>query len=125
MNVAEILRKLANVVDGAESGSPQHIAQQVPHQDQSAELHPVTADNGENKAVINTKSMVAPLQQKLDIMKRLAGEDSACPSCGCSPCGCEPEGMAQQPDELDVIRQNAGIPTFTIVAADEDEPFEG
>jgi hypothetical protein len=122
MNVAEILRKLADVVDGSESAG---IAQQVPHQDQSAELHPVTPNNGEDKAVINTKSMVAPLQQKLDIMKRLAGEESACPSCGCSPCGCEPEGMAQQPDELDVIRQNAGIPTFTIVAADEDEPFEG
>ena len=37
MNIAEILRKLADVVDGAESDSPQDIAQQVPHQDQSAQ----------------------------------------------------------------------------------------
>ena len=126
MNIAEILRKLADVVDGAESDSPQDIAQQVPHQDQSAQLHAVEPGNGENKEVINTRPMVSPLQQKLDLMKKLAGVEGACTSCGCDPCGCEPEGkVSGQPDELDIIKQNAGIPTFTIVAADDDEPFEG
>jgi hypothetical protein len=126
MNIAEILRRLADVVDGAESDSPQDIAQQVPHQDQSAQLHTVEPGNGENKEVINTRSMVAPLQQKLDLMKKLAGVEGTCTSCGCDPCGCKPNGeVSDQPDELDIIKQNAGIPTFTIMAADDDEPFEG
>lgn len=130
MNIAEILRGLADKIDGAE--------QQVPHQDQRAELHQVepVSDEGEE---INTDSMVGPLQQKLELIKKLAGvegaysdgalstdvEDSGCAECGCDPCECD---TAEQ-DPLAVMKKMAGLadPTraATVVVADEDEPFEG
>jgi len=49
-------------------------------------------------------------------MKRLAGEET-CDTCGATPCACEP-------DELAIMKQNAGIPVV-VAMADEDEPFEG
>ena len=114
MNVAEILRALADKIDGP--------AQEVPHQDQSAQLHAVEVDN-----VDDTESnlMVPPLQQKLELMKKLAGEeghDHGCEECGCDPCEC---GDGHE-DEMAIMKRNAGIApaTATLVVADEDEPFE-
>lgn len=112
MNVAEILRALADKISSVE--------QEVPHQDQTAELTPVEVDHGEDKEVINTKSLVAPLQQKLDLMKRLAGEEEACEECGCAPCECEDAGH-----EMEIMKRNAGIAPVVIALADEDEPWEG
>lgn len=113
MNVAEILRALADKISS--------VTDQVPHQDQSAHLHQVEPENGEDKEIINTKSMVAPLQQKLDLMKRLAGEEEACSECGCTPCECD----HAHADEMEIMRRNAGIAPVTIALADEDEPFDG
>ena len=111
MNVAEILRALADKISSVE--------QEVPHQDQSATLHAVEVDN-----VDNTESplMVPPLQQKLELMKKMAGEethDHACEECGCDPCDCDAE------DEMSIMKRNAGIAPTVIAIADEDEPFEG
>jgi len=129
MNIAEILRGLADKIDGIES--------QVPHQDQSAELHQVDAANGEHPDV-NVDSMVSPLQQKLELIKKVAGVDNAfsngeldthadhdhagaCAECGCDPCACDGEE-----DPLAVMKKMAGLPSAaTVVIADEDEPFEG
>ena len=65
--------------------------------------------------------MIPPLQQKLELVKKMAGEESiydpVCDECGHSPCDCEPEE-----DQLSVIRRNAGLATLV---ADEDEPYEG
>jgi len=115
MNASEILRKLADVIDSQETGSSKLVAQQVPHQDQSAQLHAVEIDNHDHT---ESNLMVPPLQQKLELMKKLAGEDESCKECGCEPCECEP-------DELSIMRQNAGIAPAIIAIADEDEPFEG
>ena len=52
--------------------------------------------------------MVPPLQQKIEILKKSQGIDNI---------------YDEQPDELDVIKRNAGIAVIT--AAEEDEPFEG
>ena len=127
MNIAEILRGLADKIDGIEN--------QVPHQDQSAQLHQVDAPNGEHPDV-NTDSMVSPLQQKLELIKKVAGVDNAfsngeldthadhegtCPECGQDPCACDGEE-----DPLAVMKKMAGLPSAaTVVIADEDEPFEG
>lgn len=71
--------------------------------------------------------MVSPLQQKLDLMKRLAGDsdqpEPACDACGHSPCACEPQQSGG--DELAIMKQNAGIAPVVMAIADEDEPFEG
>ena len=67
--------------------------------------------------------MIPPLQQKLELVKKLAGEESAydpvCDDCGQTPCECEQE------DELSVLRRNAGISGILAHLADEDEPYEG
>ena len=112
MNVAEILRALADKISSVE--------QTVPHQDQSAELHPVEVDN-----VDDTESnlMVPPLQQKLELMKKMAGEeghDQGCEDCGCDPCECD-DGHE---DEMEIMKRNAGIAPVVVALADEDEPFE-
>ena len=125
MKIGEILRTIADQIDGQE--------QQIPHQDQRAQLHPAQAQSGENPEV-NTDSMVSPLQQKLELMKKTAGvssafddgelntdaDDGVCPECGQDPCACGEE------DPLDTMKHLAGLaPAATLVIADEDEPFEG
>ena len=55
--------------------------------------------------------MIPPLQQKIELMKKMSGEESAYDPV-------EPE----EDNELDIIKRNAGIQAFI---ADEDEPFEG
>lgn len=127
MNIAEILRGLADKIDGA--------SQQVPHQDQSAQLYRADAVNDEGDE-INTDSMVSPLQQKLELIKKVAGvdgafadgelntdaEESGCADCGCDPCECDPS----EEDPLNVMKKMAGLPAAaTLIVADEDEPFEG
>ena len=111
MKAAEILRKLADMIDthSDQEGRPTNSVQH-------AELAPVEVDNTDNT---DSTTMVAPLQQKLDLLKQaVQGEQEACPTCGANPCGCET-------DELDVIKQNAGIPVVAVAELSDDEPFEG
>jgi len=114
MNMAEILRKLADVVDGQQGAEMQDEPGAATSQVQTGE--PVE---------VNVKSMTPPLQQKLDLMKKMAGVESGedeetCPECGCAPCECD-----DHEDEMSIMKRNAGITPLTIAIADEDEPFEG
>lgn len=85
MKTAEILRKLADLVDTVESdGAPQ--------------------DNVPDEL----GTMVPPLQQKIEILKKSQGIDNV---------------YDQQADELDQVKKNAGLAVIT--TAEEDEPFEG
>jgi hypothetical protein len=123
MNIAEILRKLADVVDGQTTGGSATAITNRP----GADSEPVAApepEGGEDHAVINVKPMVPPLQQKLELMKRMAGvegEEDTCPHCHANPCECEHESE----NEMAILKRNAGITPLTIAIADEDEPFEG
>ena len=101
MNIAEILRGLADKIEG---GS------EVPHQDQSAQLHPAQAQHDENPEV-NTDSMVSPLQQKLELLKRAVGVDNM-------------YDIRDGEDELDQILKIAGVPTATVFDAGDDEPLD-
>ena len=127
MNVAEILRALADKISSVE--------QDVPHQDQSAQLHQVDVGNDEHPEV-NTDSMVSPLQQKLELIKKVAGVDGAfaggelntdAEAAGCTDCGCDPCECSDQEDPLATMKHLAGLApaAATLVVADEDEPFEG
>ena len=124
MNIAEILRKLADVVDGKEAGT--EITNR-PGADSEMQSAP-EPETGENVEVINVEPMVPPLQQKLELLKKIAGEEGgeeACSDCGHDPCECGHE------DELNIIKRNAGMPMMSPMPsllahiADEDEPFEG
>lgn len=118
MNVAEILRGIADKIDGA-----QHS--------QSAQLQPAQAQNDENPDV-NTDSMVSPLQQKLELLKKAAGVDNAfddgqiggetgaCTDCGCDPCGCE----GGEEDPLSAMKRMAGLPVVVQMTG-SDNDIEG
>jgi hypothetical protein len=121
MRASEILRKLADVIDGQESNA--QAGTEITNRPEISDVdagQPTDTNDIEQQAGVNTKSMVAPLQQKLDLMKKMAGVEGPCTSCGCDPCGCE-----EPKDELAIMRQNAGIRPVVMAIADEDEPFEG
>jgi hypothetical protein len=85
MKTSEILRKLADLVDTVESdGSPQANT---------------TDELG---------TMVPPLQQKIEILKKSQGIDNI---------------YDEQAAELNQVKKNAGLAVIT--TAEEDEPFEG
>jgi hypothetical protein len=106
MKTAEILRKLADVID-QQSGAESRPSNSVPH----AELEPVAVDNTDNT---ETATMIAPLQQKLELLKKSV-ENQTCSTCGTSPCGCDGEE-----DELSFIKRAAGVPVAVIDATAED-----
>ena len=85
MKTAEILRKLADLVDTVDS-------------DVSPESN--TPDD--------VGTMLPPLQQKIEILKKSQGIDNV---------------YDEQADELDQFKKNAGLAVIT--TAEEDEPFEG
>ena len=126
MRASEIIRKIADVLDAQETN--QSSSTEITNRPDQSDIptgQPTDTQGIEGQAQVNTKSMVAPLQQKLDLLKKIAGEDDACPSCGCSPCGCEPNCSTQDStDELAILKQNAGIKIAAVEASD-DEPFEG
>ena len=107
MKTAEILRKLADVIDQQEGGAEDRPTNSVPH----AELEPVAVDNTDNT---ETATMIAPLQQKLELLKKSV-ENQTCSTCGTSPCGCDGEE-----DELSFIKRAAGVPVAVIDATAED-----
>ena len=120
MRASEIIRKIADVLDAQESN--QSSSTEITNRPDQSDVEvgqPTDTAGIEKQAQVNVATMVPPLQQKLDLMKKLAGED-ACAECGCTPCACE-----QGQDELAIMKQNAGIRPAVIAIADEDEPFEG
>lgn len=60
----------------------------------------------------DTGTMIPPLQQKMELHKKAHGLDNV-----------YDQTNGEEPDELDVIKRNAGIASIT--TPDEDEPFEG
>lgn len=105
MKAAEILRKLADMIDqhSTEPDRPKNSMSQ-------AELEPVEVDNTDQT---DTTTFVAPLQQKLELLKKSVGVDNIYD---------DEEGC----DELEVIKNNAGIPSAAVQEmADDDGPVEG
>lgn len=113
MRASEILRKLADVID--QHSSEDRPTNSVPH----AELAQVEVDHTDNT---ETTVFVAPLQAKLELLKKATGLDNVYDEQGCD-CGCDPCECG--PDELDVIKKHAGVPVIAISELSDDEPFEG
>ena len=112
MRVSELLRKLADVVDQRDeqqsSTGPAMSPVEVDHEDHTDQT-----------------VMVTPLQQKQELLKKVAGVDSfyddepgeeACDTCGHSPCECE--GSSE--DELSIMKRNAGMPMAVMQIAGEE-----
>jgi hypothetical protein len=121
MKIGEILRKMADIMDAQDNSQDQS---QEPTAMVQGDEPKTTAQGIEGDAQVNTVSMVAPLQQKLELLKKAAGVDNmydsegTCDVCGAAPCECADD------NELDAIKKNAGIPVAIQVSA-EDNDIEG
>jgi len=72
------------------------------------DVHEVQADTEDRT---DTNTMVAPLQQKLELLKRAVGVENM-------------YNAVDDADELDQILKIAGVPTATIFDAGDDEPLD-
>ncbi|HET8688398.1 MAG TPA: hypothetical protein VFM18_17445 [Methanosarcina sp.] len=128
MRASEILRGLADMLDARETQSSSTEINNRPNTQEVPTEIPSDTAGIEGEAQVNVKTMVPPLQQKIDLMKKLAGlEHSEVGGLDTDEqeaqfsgnCGCE------EPDELAIMKQNAGITPLVMAIADEDEPYEG
>jgi hypothetical protein len=108
MNIAEILRKLADTVDGVES------ADRPTNSVQHAELAPVEVDTTDNT---ESSTQIPPLQAKLELLKKSMGMDNAYDEA--TPCD------SAEDAELALIKQRAGVPVIAVQEMADDEPTEG
>lgn len=111
MRASEILRKLADTLDSEEAGNraPTEITNRPA---QNAVEVPTDTAGIEDQAQVNVDSMVSPLQQKLELLKKSVGvENSFDDEC------CDAEGT----DELDIVKKNAGLPNIVAIQASADD----
>jgi hypothetical protein len=109
MKTAEILRNLLDLLDAEEQQAPQ---QPVVININNGEVADKTAEP-EETIPDNTGVMVPPLQQKIELMKKSQGIDNVY------------DDAAEDQEELEIIKKNAGLTPLVVIDADEDEPFEG
>ena len=102
MRISDLLRSLADMVANAEGGqqAPAPMAPQEPVRD----FNPTNGD-----ADAGTGVFVPPLQAKLEILKKSVGLDN----------------VYDSGDELDRVKQMAGLPIAVQQEAADDEPFDG
>lgn len=128
MNPLSFLRQLVDLIDAA-SKEPE---QDQNNGDQSSVTVPMpNADHFEDP--IADQLMVPPLQQKIELMKKIAGVDSIydenCETCQQKPCTCKKEVGVQEvgdpqdseegeEQELDTLKRNAGL----VVSLENDFP---
>ena len=102
MKASEILRKLADVIDS------QSTAQVGAGDHNRSTLEPVAVDNTDHT---EAHTFVAPLQQKIELLKKAVGVDSIYDE----PC-------AADDAEMDIMKRNAGIgPVIVHVASDDND----
>jgi hypothetical protein len=106
MKVTDILRKLADKLDGMEVKTPDR-----PVNFNNASMKSVEVDHTDNTA---SDAMVAPLQQELELMKKAAGVPSAFDNVKEPDCGCgsqDPSEHSHDSDDADIdaLKKMAGI----------------
>ncbi len=82
----------------------QEFVGEIQNRPELEQVAPETEDKTESK------TMVAPLQQKLELLKRAVGVENIYD--------------IHEEDELDHILKIAGVPTATIFDAGDDEPLD-
>lgn len=114
MKSHEFLQAAANMI-GALAGE----TTAAPVQPNRAVLTPAepTTDEGPE---INTKPMVAPLQQKLELLKKAVDVDNMYDNPEIAGGEDEQSSVVAEPDELNDMKRLAGI----VVLGGDDEPFE-
>ena len=95
MKMADLLRQLADKLDGIDGPNPATTREPEQATDGSTEEQPV---------------FMAPNQQKLELLKKGVGVES--------------EFDGEGTDELAAIKKNAGISPAVVHVASDDEPLE-
>jgi hypothetical protein len=118
MNIAEILRKVADAVEAEQSA-----ATDTPIEN-PAELEPINAgvavDNVENQdAGAEDPVMIPPLQLKVELLKRAVGVDNVYDAG--EPRADQTHSEQNFDDELAVMKTRAGIPTAAVMELGNDE----
>ena len=122
MNIAEILRKMADIVDRAQDpGQPDEKIQNPAELSPAAAGTPVdapdNADAGEDDAV-----MIPPLQLKTELLKRAVGVDSVFDPG--EPRADEAHDNQSCDDEIAMLKSRAGIPVAAVMELGNDEIFD-
>lgn len=109
MKTSEILRSLADMIDKNQSNAGE---QEVTTQQ----------DNIDDEV----DTFVPPLQAKIELLKKSVGVDNVYDQADAEQeepaCGCDSESES---NELDVIKNLAGIPVAAIQEMGDDDPIEG
>lgn len=110
MRVSEFLRGLADMVAKQEAGT---APQDVQHQDNDAGMQKVAVDNVDHT---ESNTMVPPLQQKMELLKKAAGVDSIY----------DKECADGEVDPLEQLKKQAGIanPVTVFTAGEDNDVFE-
>lgn len=117
MNPSEMLRKLADIIDSMGMSNPQASTQHNPGPVNG--LKQVDVDNVDQS---DDKVMIPPLQQKMELLKKVTGVDNAYdeqpaePSCAAG---------AEDEEEMSILKRNAGIQPVAIQVASEDNDITG
>jgi len=117
MNIAEILRKLADIADNqSDPGRPDDRIQNPAELGTVPGGLPVDAVNNTD-AGEDDEVMVPPLQLKLELLKRAVGVDNVYD---------QGESRADQAhdsgaDEIMTLKKNAGVPIAAVMELDNDE----
>ena len=93
MKISDLLRKLANQMDDKEKPVPLSMA------------NGTASGTDADTATDDTATMVPPLQQQLELMKKDSGLDNAFDG---------ESDTAEKPDELDQLKKMAGISQFAV-----------
>jgi len=117
MNIAEILRKMADIVDQSQDpGQPDEKIQNPAQLSPTAAGTPVEAPQNQD-AGADDDVMIPPLQLKTELLKKAVGVDSVFDEG-------EPradQAHDNQPDELEIIKRHAGVPVAAIQELSNDE----
>lgn len=116
MNIAEILRKMADVVDQQQDpAQPDEQIQNPAELSPTAAGTPVEAPDNQD-AGADDDIMVPPLQLKVELLKRAVGVDNIYD---------EGEPRADQANnDIMTLKRNAGIPVAAVSEMGNDEIFD-
>lgn len=114
MNPSEMLRRLADIIDGMSNQQSPGGSDTVINQPK-ANMQPVEVDATDHS---DSSTMVSPLQQGFEMMKIATGgaeggeehvEGEICEHCGKGICECDDTPMEGGDDEVAIMRRNAGM----------------
>ena len=116
MNPSEMLRKLADIIDSMGMDSNASTMQPQASLTPVTGLKQVDVDNTDNT---DDKTMIPPLQQKIELLKKATGVENAFDN------NAEKETAGDE-DEINSLKKNAGLPTAAVIqVASEDNDITG